>query len=76
MKRIFKIPVSWTSIGTMEVNASSLEEAIAIAEDDLTGLPKNSEYLDGSFEVNIDLINEVKAAVGEGNLSNNAILNI
>jgi len=76
MKRIFKIPVSWTSIGTMEVNASSLEEAIAIAEDDLTGLPKNSEYLDGSFEVNVELINEVKAAVGEENLSNNAILNI
>ena len=76
MKRIFKLPVSWTSIGTMEINASSLEEAIAIAEDDLTGLPKNSEYLDGSFEVNIDLINEVKAAVGEKNLSNNAILNI
>lgn len=76
MKRIFKIPVSWTSIGTMEVNASNLEEAIAIAEDDLTGLPKNSEYLDGSFEVNIDLINQVKSAVGEKNLANNAILNI
>jgi hypothetical protein len=76
MKRIFKIPVSWTSIGTMEVSASSLEEAIAIAEDDLTGLPKDSEYLDGSFEVNIDLINGVKAAVGEENLANNAILNI
>jgi hypothetical protein len=76
MKRIFKIPVSWTSIGTLEVNASSLEEAIAIAEDDLTGLPEYSEYLDGSFEVNIDLINGVKAVVGEKNLANNAILNI
>ena len=76
MKRIFKIPVSWTSIGTMEVNASSLEEAIAIAEDNFVLLPVDSEYLDGSFEVDIDLINEVKAAVGEGNLANNAILNI
>jgi len=76
MKRIFKLPVSWTSIGTMEINASSLEEAIAIAEDELTGLPEDSEYLEGSFEVNVDLIDEVKAAVGEENLANNAILNI
>ena len=60
----------------MEVNASSLEEAIAIAEDNFVLLPVDSEYLDGSFEVDIDLINEVKAAVGEGNLANNAILNI
>ena len=76
MKRIFKIPVSWTEIGTMEVNASSLEEAIAIAEDNFAWFPQGSEYLDGSFEVDIDLINEVKAAVGEENLANNAILNI
>ena len=60
----------------MEVNASSLEEAIAIAEDNFVLLPVDSEYLDGSFEVNVELINEVKAAVGEENLANNAVLNI
>lgn len=74
--RKFKIPVSWTSIGTMEVEASSLKEAIAKVEDDSLGLPKDSSYLDGSFEVDIELINQVKSAVGEKNLANNAILNI
>lgn len=74
--RKFKIPVSWTSIGTMEVEASSLKEAIAKVEDDSSGLPKDSSYLDGSFEVDIELINQVKSAVGEKNLANNAILNI
>jgi hypothetical protein len=45
----YKIPVSWTAVAIVEVDATSLEEAIEKAQD--APLPKESEYLDGSFEV-------------------------
>ena len=49
----FRIPVSWTMIGDMIVEAETLEAAILIAEE--ANLPEG-EYCDSSFEVNTELI--------------------
>jgi len=76
MSRIYKLPVSWEVIATQEVEADSLEEAIMIAEETNLDLPENSEYLDGSYEVNRKLIYSVKKAVGSNKLKDNKILNI
>lgn len=51
----FNIPVYWSMVATMEVEAATIEEAIKLAED--APLPTNDgEYLDGSFEINHDII--------------------
>jgi len=76
MSRIYKLPVSWEVIATQEVEANSLEEAIMIAEETNLDLPENSEYLDGSYEVNRELIYAIKKAVGSNKLKDNKILNI
>lgn len=50
--KIWKIPVSWESYGTVEIKANSLEEAIFIFDetiDDLP-LPDDSNYVDASFK--------------------------
>lgn len=46
---IYKIPVSWTVMATMEVEAESLEDAIEKADD--LPLPTDTDYLEGSFQV-------------------------
>ena len=74
MSRIYKLPVSWEVIATQEVEANSLEEAIMIAEETNLDLPENSEYLDGSYEVNRELIYAIKKAVGSNKLKDNKIL--
>jgi len=76
MSRIYKLPVSWEVIATQEVEANSLEEAIMIAEETNLDLPENSEYLDGSYEVNRELVYAIKKAVGSNKLKDNKILNI
>jgi len=76
MSRIYKLPVSWEVIATQEVEADSLEEAIMIAEETNLDLPENSEYLDGSYEVNRELVYAIKKAVGSNKLKDNKILNI
>lgn len=76
MGRIYKLPVSWEVIATQEVEADSLAEAIMIAEETNLDLPENSEYLDGSYEVNRELVYSVKKAVGSNKLKDNKILNI
>jgi hypothetical protein len=49
----FRIPVSWTMIADMIVEAETLEAAILIAEE--ANLPEGT-YCDSSFEVNTELI--------------------
>tara|TARA_R110000868_G_scaffold60526_3_gene184740 strand:+ start:921 stop:1109 length:189 start_codon:yes stop_codon:yes gene_type:complete len=46
----YKIPVTWTVCGVMEIEADNLDEAILLADD--APLPTESDYIDGSFEVN------------------------
>lgn len=54
---IYKIPVYWTMFDTMEVDAESLKEAIDLAIDSLP-LP-NGDYVDGSFTVEMETLNEI-----------------
>lgn len=44
----YKIPVSWSMIGTMTIKAKSLKEAVALAEE--APLPEGT-YVDDSFRV-------------------------
>ena len=53
----YKIPVYWTMFDTMEVEAESLKEAVSTAIDVLP-LPKGL-YVDGSFTVEMDTLNEL-----------------
>ena len=48
----FTIPVSWTMITDMEIEADSLDEAITKAESQ--ELPEDGEYLDSSFDINYE----------------------
>ena len=54
---IYKIPVYWTMFDTMEVDAESLKEAIDLAIDSLP-LP-DGDYVDGSFTVEMETLNEI-----------------
>ena len=47
----YEIPCSWEVYGTVEVAATSLDEAIERVEDDDFPLPSRSSYVDGSFQV-------------------------
>jgi uncharacterized phosphosugar-binding protein len=49
--RFYEIPCSWEVYGTVEVAARSLDEAIEKVSDDGFPLPNRSSYVDGSFEV-------------------------
>lgn len=51
--KTWKIPVSWTMIGVVEVEAESLNKAIEIVQNDegVITLPDNGQYLDGSWKV-------------------------
>lgn len=56
--KTWKIPVCWSMMGTVEIEAPTLEEAIEIAkdEDDSIPLPDDGTYLEGSWEVdNVDV---------------------
>ena len=52
----FKVPVTWEVYATIEVEAETLEEAMKIAEDENgeIPLPIQTEYVDGSWRVNVD----------------------
>ena len=56
MGKKYKIPVSWQMYGYMDIEAEDWDEAIEIANDDATSLPSNADYVDGSFEVDHDII--------------------
>lgn len=47
--RTYQIPVVWTVTEEMEIEAESLAEAIAIAED--APLPSDPYYLEGTFQI-------------------------
>ena len=54
--KTWKIPVVWQMMGYIEVEARTLAEAIKIAKDDNDSvlLPHNGEYLDESWEVDME----------------------
>ncbi len=53
----YRIPVIWQMYGYEEVRANSLENAIKIVMN-AYGLP-NGEYLDGSFEIDMEGVEEM-----------------
>ena len=53
-KKIFRIACDWEVYSTMEIEATSLKEAVKIAEED-SPLPTNPDYVDGSFTINTDM---------------------
>ncbi len=55
--RYFRIPCHWQMTGVYEIQAESLEEAIIIAEEEF--LPKNDSYIEDSFEIEHEDIQEV-----------------
>ena len=55
--KTYRIPVYWTMYDTMEVEANSLKEAINMAIDTLP-LP-DGEFVDGSFTIEMETLNEI-----------------
>ena len=51
--KTWKIPVAWTMMGVVDVEAKTLDEAIEIAKDDagVIPIPDNATFLDGSWKV-------------------------
>jgi len=56
--RKFTVAVSWQEYGEIEVEARSLEAAIAKVDAD-GELPSDHEYVDGSFEINHEVSYEI-----------------
>ena len=54
--KTYKIPCTWVMSGTIEVEADTVGEAILIAEN--APLPTESEYIEGSFAVDLELLHE------------------
>jgi hypothetical protein len=54
--KTYKIPCSWVMSGTVEIEAETVGEAILKAEH--APLPTESEYLEGSFVIDLDLLHE------------------
>ena len=60
--KTYKIGVVWQMYGTVEVEANNLEQAIHILHSTDVPLPDNGEYIEGSFEVDVEgsALNEVE----------------
>ena len=56
--KTYRIPCSWQMYGVMDVKAESLEEAIEKARGDSTALPTNSAYVEASFKVDKDIVED------------------
>ena len=59
MGNYYEIPCTWEVYGTVEIEADSLEEAIELAERDDSPMPDDSDYVDGSFQVDRDIAEEI-----------------
>lgn len=60
----FKIPVYWTESAEIDVEANTLEEAIEIVQFQHEELPKEHEYIDGSFVVDDEVAKELNDEFG------------
>ena len=59
MGKYYEIPCTWEVYGTVEIEADRLEEAIELAERDDSPMPDDSDYVDGSFQVDRDIAEEI-----------------
>lgn len=51
----FSVPCTWQCFGAYKILATSLEEAAQKAED-MDELPESDGFVDGSFEINYDML--------------------
>lgn len=60
--KTWKVPVIWEACGIVEVEANTMAEALVIAKDDdgVIPLPKESEYVDGSWDLSDDNAEEIR----------------
>ncbi len=56
--KTYKVPISYEMYGYVEVEASSIEEAIEKAWDDDYDLPEDSHYVDDSWRVEEEIFRE------------------
>ncbi len=54
----FKVSVEWVMTTDVVIEAETLEDAILQVED-MPELPDDGDYLDGSFEVNMEVTREL-----------------
>ena len=52
----YKVPCTWVMSGTLEIEADTVREAVLKAEQ--ASLPTESEYMEGSFRIDLELMNE------------------
>jgi hypothetical protein len=55
----FKVAVSWSVFGEMNIEAETLEDAIQIAQEDTEISLPEGEYIDGSFNVDPEMSEEL-----------------
>ena len=55
----YKIACTWQVYGELEIDAPTLDEAMIIAEDGDTPLPTESDYVDSSFEVDVQMTEQL-----------------
>ncbi len=53
--KTYRLPVYWQMYGFVEVKADNIVDAVAIAKE-TARLPKDADYVDGSFEVDYDIL--------------------
>ena len=61
-----KVAVTWECSGFVDIEAPTLEDAMQIFEEqsDYIKLPDNGEYVDGSFALSTDDVDEMQALAG------------
>lgn len=59
----WKIPVSWEMCGIVTVEAETLEAAMDIARDESSDipLPDDSNYVDGSWSLSMEEVDEIRS---------------
>lgn len=70
MKKTWKIPVSWSMMGTICVEADTLAEAISIAESDSSIPLPCGYYIDDSWQVD-DNEDEIRAVYNDNQEDSN-----
>ena len=57
-KKLWKIPCVWSMYGRMNIFAETIEEAIEMADYPDTPLPEDSDYIDGSMQIDYETVYE------------------
>jgi hypothetical protein len=67
-KKLYRIPVEWAVTGTMLVEADNLAEALIEADD--APLPEATDYIEGTFEINRQMISYVNKNLTKEEIEN------